>query len=140
MYVALPFCIWLGKVPYSINADDHAGTNSDSQKKRGCQMKSGMLVAIMAIVTILLRFLPFMVFKKNTPKYSSYLGEVLPSAIIGMLVVYCLRNTDIIAAPHGLPELIAAAIVVGLQIWKRNALVSILSGTVAYMLMVQLIF
>ena len=103
-------------------------------------MKSGMLVAIMAIVTILLRFLPFMVFKKNTPKYISYLGEVLPSAIIGMLVVYCLRNTDIIVAPHGLPELIATAIVVGLQIWKRNALVSILSGTVAYMLMVQLIF
>ena len=103
-------------------------------------MKSGILVATMAIVTILLRFLPFWVFKKNTPKYISYLGEVLPSAIIGMLVVYCLRNTDIIAAPHGLPELIAAAIVVGLQIWKRNALVSILSGTVTYMLMVQLFF
>lgn len=103
-------------------------------------MRSGILVAIMAIVTILLRFLPFWVFKKNTPKYISYLGEVLPSAIIGMLVVYCLRNTDIIVAPHGLPELIATAIVVGLQIWKRNALVSILSGTVAYMLMVQLFF
>ena len=103
-------------------------------------MRSGILVAIMAIVTILLRFLPFWVFKKNTPKYISYLGEVLPAAIIGMLVVYCLRNTDIIVAPHGLPELIATAIVVGLQIWKRNALVSILSGTVAYMLMVQLFF
>ena len=103
-------------------------------------MRSGILVAIMAIVTILLRFLPFWVFKKNTPKYISYLGEVLPAAIIGMLVVYCLRNTDIIVAPHGLPELIATAIVVGLQIWKRNALVSILSGTMAYMLMVQLFF
>ena len=103
-------------------------------------MRSGILVAIMAIVTILLRFLPFWVFKKNTPKYISYLGEVLPAAIIGMLVIYCLRNTDIIVAPHGLPELIATAIVVGLQIWKRNALVSILSGTVAYMLMVQLFF
>ena len=61
-------------------------------------MRSGILVAIMAIVTILLRFLPFWVFKKNTPKYISYLGEVLPAAIIGMLVVYCLRNTDIIVA------------------------------------------
>ena len=100
-------------------------------------MKSGILVATMAIVTILLRFLPFWVLKKDTPKHISYLGEVLPAAIIGMLVVYCLRNTDIIAAPHGLPELIAALIVVGLQIWKRNALASILSGTVAYMLMVQ---
>ena len=103
-------------------------------------MKSGILVATMAIVTILLRFLPFWVLKKDTPKYISYLGEVLPAAIIGMLVVYCLRNTDIIAAPHGLPELIAALIVVGLQIWKRNALASILSGTVAYMLMVQVGF
>ena len=103
-------------------------------------MKAGILVATMATVTILLRFLPFLVFKGKTPKYISYLGEVLPSAIIGMLVIYCLRNTDIISAPHGLPELIAAAIVVGLQIWKRNSLVSILSGTIAYMLMIQFVF
>ena len=103
-------------------------------------MKAGILVATMATVTILLRFLPFLVFKGKTPKYISYLGEVLPSAIIGMLVIYCLRNTDIISAPHGLPELIAAAIVVGLQIWKRNSLVSILTGTIAYMLMIQFVF
>lgn len=103
-------------------------------------MKSGVLVAVMAAVTILLRFLPFWVFKGKTPAYITYLGKVLPPAIIGMLVIYCLRNTSIQAAPHGLPELIAAVIVVGLQAWKRNALVSILSGTVAYMLMVQLVF
>ena len=103
-------------------------------------MKSGILVAVMASVTILLRFLPFWVFKGKTPAYITYLGKVLPPAIIGMLVIYCLRNTSIQAAPHGLPELIAAVIVVGLQAWKRNALVSILSGTVAYMLMVQLVF
>ena len=103
-------------------------------------MKSGILVAVMSAVTILLRFLPFWVFKGKTPAYITYLGKVLPPAIIGMLVIYCLRNTGIQAAPHGLPELIAAVIVVGLQAWKRNALVSILSGTVAYMLMVQLVF
>ena len=103
-------------------------------------MKSGMLVAVMSAVTILLRFLPFWVFKGKTPAYITYLGKVLPPAIIGMLVIYCLRNTSIQAAPHGLPELIAAVIVVGLQAWKRNALVSILSGTVAYMLMAQLVF
>ena len=103
-------------------------------------MKSGVLVAVMSAVTILLRFLPFWVFKGKTPAYITYLGKVLPPAIIGMLVIYCLRNTSIQAAPHGLPELIAAVIVVGLQAWKRNALVSILSGTVAYMLMVQLVF
>ena len=73
-------------------------------------------------------------------RYAKVLGDVLPSVIIGMLVVYCLKDTDIIAVPHGFPELIAAAIVAGLQIWKQNVLVSILSGTVAYMLMVQLIF
>jgi branched-subunit amino acid transport protein AzlD len=57
-----------------------------------------------------------------------------------MLVIYCLRNTSIQAAPHGLPELIAAAVVIGLQAWKRNALASILTGTAAYMMMVQLVF
>ena len=103
-------------------------------------MRAGILVATMAIATILLRFLPFWVFKGKTPQYISYLGEVLPSSIIGMLVIYCLRNTAIISAPHGLPEIFAAAIVVGLQIWKRNSLLSILSGTVVYMLMIQVVF
>ena len=103
-------------------------------------MRSEMLVAAMAAVTVVLRFLPFWVFRKKTPAYITYLGKVLPPAIIGMLVIYCLRNTNIQAAPHGLPELIAAAIVIGLQAWKRNALASILTGTAAYMLMVQLVF
>ena len=62
-------------------------------------MKSGVLVAVMAAVTILLRFLPFWVFKGKTPAYITYLGKVLPPAIIGMLVIYCLRNTSIQAAP-----------------------------------------
>ena len=103
-------------------------------------MKSGALIAVMSAVTILLRFLPFWVFKGKTPAYITYLGKVLPPAIIGMLVVYCLRNTSIQTLPYGLPELIASVIVIGLQIWKRNALVSILSGTLSYMLMVQLVF
>ena len=103
-------------------------------------MKSGALIAVMSAVTILLRFLPFWVFKGKTPAYITYLGKVLPPAIIGMLVVYCLRNTSIQTLPYGLPELIASVIVIGLQIWKRNALVSILSGTVSYMLIVQLVF
>ena len=100
-------------------------------------MRAGILVATMAIVTILLRFLPFWVFKGKTPQYISYLGEVLPSAIIGMLVVYCLKDVRVMSAPYGIPEAIAALIVVGLQIWKRNSLVSILSGTVIYMIMMQ---
>lgn len=103
---------------------------------------SAALVAVMAIVTMLLRFLPFLIFRagKPIPPYVAYLGDVLPSAIIGMLVIYCLKDTVITAAPYGLPELIAALCVVGLQVWRRNSLVSILSGTVVYMLLVQLVF
>ena len=103
-------------------------------------MNAAILIAVMAIVTMLLRFLPFMIFRKDTPEYISYLGQVLPAALIGMLVIYCLKDTSFMEAPHGFPELISAGIVVALQAWKRNSLLSILSGTVIYMLLVQLIF
>ena len=94
----------------------------------------------MSAVTILLRFLPFLVFRKRTPPYIAYLGRVLPAAIIGMLVVYCLKDVSIAAAPHGIPELAAAACVVLLQVWKRNSLVSILCGTALYMVLIQAVF
>ena len=103
-------------------------------------MNAAILIAVMAIVTMLLRFLPFIIFRKETPEYISYLGQVLPAALIGMLVIYCLKDTSFMEAPHGIPELIAAGIVVVLQAWKRNSLLSILSGTVIYMLLVQLVF
>lgn len=103
-------------------------------------MRTFLLIAVMAIVTILLRFLPFLVFRKQVPRYISYLGKVLPSAIIGMLVIYCFKDTAVTAQPFGIPEVIAAACVVGLQVWKRNSLISILTGTVVYMLLVQLVF
>ena len=103
-------------------------------------MNAAVLIAVMAIVTMLLRFLPFIIFTKNTPEYISYLGKVLPAALIGMLVIYCLKDVSVVDSPHGLPELIAALAVVGLQVWKRNSLLSILAGTVVYMLLVQLVF
>ena len=103
-------------------------------------MNAAVLIAVMAIVTMILRFLPFIVFNKNTPAYSSYLGKVLPAALIGMLVIYCLKDVSVLESPHGIPELIAALSVVVLQAWKRNSLISILSGTVIYMLLVQLVF
>ncbi len=103
-------------------------------------MNSAILVATMSIVTILLRFLPFIVFRKETPEYVSYLGKVLPPALIGMLVIYCLKDVSIAAPPFGIPELIAAACVVALQVWKRDSLISILTGTVIYMVLIQLIF
>ena len=101
---------------------------------------SAILVAVMSLVTILLRFLPFLVFRKKVPPCITYLGRVLPPAIIGMLVIYCLKDTVITSAPFGLPELIAGVMVVLLQAWKRNALLSVLCGTVVYMLLIQLAF
>ena len=103
-------------------------------------MRTAVLVAVMAIVTMLLRFLPFIVFRKKVPGYVVYLGEVLPPAIIGMLVIYCLKDVDLLSGSHGIPEMIAAACVVALQAWKRNSLLSILAGTAVYMLLVQAAF
>ena len=103
-------------------------------------MSAAVLIATMSAVTILIRFLPFIVFRKQTPKYVSYLGKVLPPAIIGMLVVYCLKDVTPAEYPFGLPELIAAACVVGIQVWKRNPLASILGGTVIYMVLIRMVF
>lgn len=101
---------------------------------------SAVLVAVMSAVTILLRFLPFLVFKGRTPKYILYLGQVLPPAIIGMLVIYCLKDVRMTEAPFGAPEIIASVLVAAVQAWKRNSLLSILAGTAAYMLLIQLVF
>ena len=100
-------------------------------------MKELQLILVMAIGTALLRFLPFLVFRKSTPPYIAYLGKVLPP---GMLVIYCFKDVSFAAAPHGLPELIAAGCVVILHAWKRNSLISILGGTAIYMVLVQVIF
>ena len=100
------------------------------------------LIAVIALVTMALRFLPFLIFggKRQTPPYISYLGKVLPFAIMGMLVIYCLRNISFTAMPFGIPELISCAVVAGMHLWKRNTLLSIISGTVCYMILVQLVF
>ena len=101
-----------------------------------------ILILIMAAVTFLLRGLPFLLFpgSKETPPYILYLGKVLPFAIIGMLVVYCLRNVQISQAPFGLPELIATVAIVIVHVWRRNTLLSIGGGTLLYMFLVQVIF
>jgi branched-subunit amino acid transport protein AzlD len=100
------------------------------------------MVAVAAIVTALLRFAPFLIFGKGrkTPPLVTYLGKVLPCAVMGMLVVYCMKDVVITAWPHGIPELLGCIIVALLHIWKRNSLLSIGVGTVAYMLMVQFLF
>lgn len=106
------------------------------------QIHSILLVAVIAAVTMLLRFAPFLIFggKRKTPAFITYLSAVLPCAIMGMLVVYCLRNINFLAGSHGLPELIACAAVAGLHLWKNNTLLSITGGTVLYMVLVQVVF
>lgn len=101
-----------------------------------------LTIGLCALATMMTRFLPFLVFRsdKPTPKYIRYLGKALPAAIFGMLVVYCLKNVNVLTGSHGLPELIAIAVVVALHLWKRNMLLSIGGGTVCYMLLVQMVF
>ena len=100
------------------------------------------LIAVAAIVTALLRFLPFLIFgeSRTTPPAIERLGKVLPYSIMGMLVVYCLKDVNLSAAPFGLPELLGCVLVAGLHIWKRNTLLSIGLGTLSYMLLVQFVF
>ena len=105
-------------------------------------LHSALLIAVMALVTAGLRFLPFLIFGENrkTPPLVSYLGQVLPFAIMGMLVVYCLKDVSITAAPFGIPEVVGCAVVTLLHSWKRNTLLSIGAGTLCYMLLVQFVF
>ena len=105
-------------------------------------MHNAILIVVMALATMATRFLPFLIFggRRNTPPLVEYLGKVLPCAVMGMLVVYCLKDVSWASFPYGLPELIGIAIVALLHIWKRNSLLSIGVGTVCYMLLVQLVF
>lgn len=99
-----------------------------------------LIIAVVAAVTIAIRFAPFLVFRGKTPSVILYLGEVLPYSIMAMLVVYCLKGTDFAGAAHGIPEVISVLIVILLHKWKHNTLLSILGGTVAYMVFVQMVF
>ena len=105
-------------------------------------MHDVLLIAVAVLVTMATRFLPFLIFgeKRKTPAIIEYLGKVLPCAIMGMLVVYCLKDVSFLSTPFGLPELIACVVVAALHVWKPNSLLSIGGGTVCYMLLVQLVF
>lgn len=101
-----------------------------------------LIILVVAAVTFATRLVPFLIFPpgRETPKVVQYLGAVLTPAVIGMLVVYCLKNIAIMHAPYGIPELIAVLVTVILHVWKRNNLLSIGMGTVLYMLLIQLVF
>lgn len=101
-----------------------------------------LMIVVIALVTMSTRFLPFLIFGENrkTPKLITYLGQVLPFAIMGMLVIYCMKDVAFLSAPYGIPEILSCAVVALLHLWKRNSLLSIGVGTVFYMLLVQLVF
>ena len=99
-------------------------------------------IAMCVLGTMATRFLPFLLFreKRPVPACVRYLGKALPAAIFGMLVVYCLKNVDLLSGSHGLPELLAIAVTVVLHLWKRKMLLSIAGGTLCYMILLQTLF
>ena len=106
-------------------------------------LQMALTIAVCTAATMLTRFLPFLIFSskdQQPPEVVRYLGRVLPAAIFGMLIVYCLKSVTPFAGRHGIPEAIALAVTVTLHKWKHQTLVSIAGGTVCYVLLVQLVF
>lgn len=105
-------------------------------------MHSVWIIVTATLVTMATRFLPFLIFGngRKTPEIITYLGKVLPFAIMGMLVVYCMKDVAFLSAPFGIPEILGCVVVAVLHLWRRNSLLSISVGTVFYMVLVQLVF
>ena len=105
-------------------------------------MHSLIIILAVALATQITRWTPFLLFSgdKKLPKVVEDLGKMLPPAMMGLLVVYSLRNVQLFSGTHGIPEAIAVAVTAGLHLWRRNTLLSILAGTACYMLLVQMVF
>ena len=103
---------------------------------------SALIILVVAACTALIRFLPFVLFseKRPTPAVLTYLSGVLPAAVMAMLVIYCLRNLDFRVSSHGIPELVSIFVVSASYVWKRSTLLSIVAGTVLYMILIQVVF
>lgn len=101
-----------------------------------------MIIIVVALGTMLTRALPFIIFNdpSKKPALVDYLGKVLPYSIMAMLVVYCLKDINFFNSNHGLPEIIAVSITIIIHLFKNNTLLSIIIGTISYMICVQLIF
>ena len=101
-----------------------------------------VMILAVALGAIATRFTPFILFpeKKAPPRIVSYLSTVLPPAMMGLLLVYCLKNVSVINKPHGLPELISIAVIVLLHKWRNNVLISIVGGTALYMILIRTVF
>lgn len=98
-------------------------------------------IGLCVLGTMTTRYLPFIIFKENreTPAFVQYLGKLLPSAVFGMLVIYCLKDVSFFSGRHGLPELIAILVTSALHLFKRQMLLSIAGGTICYMLLIHIL-
>ena len=98
-----------------------------------------IIILVMGLMTFATRILPVLIFGRGgkVPEYIMYLGRVVPYTAMGLLIVYCLRDVQVLAAPHALPEVVSLAVVVLSYLWKRNSILSVVIGTVLYMVMVQ---
>lgn len=105
-------------------------------------VSSLIMIAVVAVATFATRAASFLAFPKDReiPPSVKYIGMVLPPAVIGMLVVYCLKTTSVLTYPYGIPELVSCLVVIGLHVWKRNIFLSVGTGTVLYMFLVQVVF
>ena len=106
-------------------------------------VQMGLTIAVCTAATMLTRFLPFLIFsskEQQPPEVVRYLGRVLPAAIFGMLIVYCLKGVSLTSGSHGIPEAIAIGVTVALHKWMHQTLVSIAGGTLCYVLLVQMVF
>ncbi len=103
---------------------------------------AALVILIMGLVTLATRLLPVLIFDRweRVPDYILYLGKVVPFTAMGLLIVYCLKDVSVMESPHALPELISLAVVSGTYLWKRNTILSVVIGTVIYMILVQMVF
>lgn len=99
-------------------------------------------IGIVIAMTVFTRAIAFWLFPegKKTPPFITYLGKILPPAVFGMLVIYCLKDSSLFSQTHALPELLSIALITAVHVWKRNMFLSIASGTVCYMLLMQFVF
>ncbi|ERT58627.1 branched-chain amino acid transporter permease [Megasphaera vaginalis (ex Srinivasan et al. 2021)] len=106
------------------------------------ELEMALTVAVVVAGTMTTRYISFAVFaaQKEPPALVRYLGTVLPGAVMGLLVVYSLKDTILVTWPYGLPEIIASVVLVAVHLWRRNVLLSMAVGTILYMLLVQLVF
>lgn len=103
-------------------------------------VQTAITVAVIAFGTMITRFAPFLVLRsRELPPWVAYLGKTLPCAVMGLLVVYCLKGVDFASHPFGVPELVSVAAVAALHVWKRSTLVSIAGGTALYLLLIRLV-